>query len=53
MTQTDNPDVCEEWLEEAGRAFDAMQRDPSRAIPMKTVFDGLRARHAARCAEER
>ena len=34
-------------------AYDAMRRDPSRAIPARQVFDELQARHASRLKDKR
>lgn len=39
--------AVERWLrEDVAAAYDALQDNPERAIPAKTVFDELRARHA-------
>jgi hypothetical protein len=41
--------AAERWLrEEVASAYDAMQADPSRAIPAQSVFDDIRAYHAVR-----
>jgi antitoxin ParD1/3/4 len=38
--------AVERWLrEDVGAAYDALQADPSRAIPAKSVFEAVRARH--------
>ncbi len=40
--------AAERWLrEEVASAYDAMQADPSRAVPAKSVFDDIQAQHAA------
>jgi len=39
----------EQWLrEDVASTFDAMQADPSRAIPASSVFAAIKARHAGR-----
>ncbi|TPN76766.1 type II toxin-antitoxin system ParD family antitoxin [Mesorhizobium sp. CU2] len=41
--------AVERWLrEEVAPAYDKWTADPSQTIPAKKVFDGIRARHAAR-----
>jgi len=41
--------AVERWLRnEVAAAYDAMQREPGRAIPASDVFDAIRARHADR-----
>ncbi len=41
--------AVERWLkEDVAPAFDALQADPNRAIPMEDVMAGIRARHAAK-----
>lgn len=41
--------AVDRWLrEEVAPAYDAMQADPSRAIPADQVFDGVRAHHTKR-----
>jgi antitoxin ParD1/3/4 len=41
--------AVDRWLcEEVAATYDAMQSDPSRAIPAADVFDGIRQHHAAR-----
>jgi antitoxin ParD1/3/4 len=41
--------AVERWLrEDVAQVFDAMQADPTRAIPSEDVFASIRARHAAR-----
>lgn len=42
-------EAVERWLrEEVAPVYDAMQADPSRAIPADQVFAAIRAHHAAR-----
>ncbi|MBW4092339.1 MAG: type II toxin-antitoxin system ParD family antitoxin [Proteobacteria bacterium] len=46
--------AVERWLrEEVAPVFDAMQADPSRAIPADEVFQTLRAHHARRLGARR
>ena len=46
--------AVEHWLhEEVASTYDAMQADPARAVPAKTVFDQVRARHAVRLKDKR
>jgi antitoxin ParD1/3/4 len=41
--------AVERWLrEDVAQAYDAMQADPKRGIEAKTVFDEIRAHHAAK-----
>jgi antitoxin ParD1/3/4 len=41
--------AVERWLrDEVAPVYDAMQAEPGRAIGIDTVFDDIRARHAAR-----
>ena len=41
--------AVENWLrEEVAPVYDAIQRDPARAVPAKTAFEQVRAHHAAR-----
>ncbi len=41
--------AVERWLrEEVAPVYDAMQADPSRAIPAEAVLETVRARHARR-----
>lgn len=41
--------AVERWLmEEVAPVYDAMEADPSRAVPAEEVFASIRARHAAR-----
>ncbi|NGN41051.1 type II toxin-antitoxin system ParD family antitoxin [Mesorhizobium sp. CGMCC 1.15528] len=41
--------AVERWLrEDVAQAYDAMQTDPQRGIEAKTVFDEIRAHHAAK-----
>jgi len=41
--------AVEQWLrEDVASTFDAMQADPSRAIPASSVFTAIKARHAGR-----
>ena len=41
--------AVERWLrDEVAPAYDAIQADPSRALPAEPVFEGLRLRHAAK-----
>ena len=43
----------ERWLrDEVGPAYDAMRADPSRALSARSVFDDVRARHAARVSRK-
>lgn len=43
--------AVERWLrEEVAATFDRMKADPSRAIPIADVFNGLEARYHARKA---
>lgn len=45
----DRDAAVEKWLrEDVAETYDAMRRDPARAVPAKQVFDALRARHALR-----
>ena len=42
-------EAVERWLhEEVAPAYDAMRADPSRGVDADTVFDQVRARHAAK-----
>jgi len=41
-------EAVERWLrEEVAPSYDAMRADPQRALPAETVFDDIRAHHAA------
>ena len=41
--------AVERWLrEDVAPVYDAMKADPSRGIPARRVFDGIKARHKAR-----
>ena len=41
--------AVERWLrDDVVTTYDAMQADPGRAIPARTVFDEIRAHHAAK-----
>ena len=43
----DRDAAVERWLrEDVAPVYDAMKADPTRAIPAKQVFAGIRARHA-------
>jgi antitoxin ParD1/3/4 len=45
--------AVERWLrEDVIAAYDALQADPSRAIPANQVFAAVRARHQNRVARE-
>ena len=45
--------AVERWLrKEVAPTFDAMQRNPSRALVAEQVFAKIRARHAARLAKQ-
>jgi antitoxin ParD1/3/4 len=45
--------AVERWLrEDVIAAYDALQADPSRAIPASQVFAAVRARHQNRVARE-
>lgn len=47
-------EAVERWLrDEVAPAYDAMAADPSRGIPMDTVFADIRARHAERMKDRR
>lgn len=47
-------DAVERWLrEEVAPAYDAMQADPSRAIPIEDVFAEIRAHHEQRLRDRR
>ena len=49
----DRDATIEQWLrDEVAPAYDAMQADPSSAIPMEDVFAALRAHHAEQMAEK-
>ena len=44
--------AVERWLnQEVAATYDAMQADPSRALPAKSAFDAIRAHHAAKFRE--
>ena len=44
--------AIERWLrEEVVPAYDAIKADPNRGIEAQKVFDDLRARHAAKIAD--
>src|SRR5438105_9568990 len=46
--------AVERWLrDEVAPVYDAMKRDPSRAIPAEAVFATVRAHHAARVKAKR
>jgi antitoxin ParD1/3/4 len=46
--------AVERWLrEEVAPAYDAMQADPSRGIPLQDVFDEIRTRHNERLRSAR
>jgi antitoxin ParD1/3/4 len=46
--------VVERWLQtQVAPIYDAMQADPTRAIPAETVMKNLRARHAKRLKDPR
>ena len=41
----------ERWMrDDVGPTFDAMREDPARALSARSVFDDVRAHHAARVA---
>lgn len=43
----------ERWLcDDVGPAYDAMRADPSRALSARSVFDDVRAHHAARVTRQ-
>jgi antitoxin ParD1/3/4 len=45
----DQDEAIERWLrEKVAPAYDAMEADPSRGVPLDTVRAELKARHAAR-----
>lgn len=45
----DRDAAVEKWLrKDVAETYDAMRRDPARAVPAKQVFDELRTRHALR-----
>ncbi|GJE18430.1 type II toxin-antitoxin system ParD family antitoxin [Methylobacterium marchantiae] len=47
-------EAVERWLrDEVAPAYDAMAANPSRGIPMDTVFADIRARHAERMKDRR
>lgn len=49
----DRDAAVEKWLRtEVTEAYDAMRRDPARAMPAKKVFDELRAQHALRLRDK-
>lgn len=44
--------AVERWLrEEVAPVYDAMRADPARALSADTVFDSIRAHHAAKVRE--
>lgn len=46
--------VVERWLQaQVALVYDAMQADPSRAIPAEAVLQSLRAQHAKRLKDPR
>lgn len=46
--------AIERWLrEDVAPAYDAMQKDPSRAVPAEQVLRNLRAHHAKRLTTRR
>jgi antitoxin ParD1/3/4 len=50
----DRDAAVEKWLRtEVAETYDAMLRDPARAIPAKEVFDALRAHHASRLKDKK
>jgi antitoxin ParD1/3/4 len=47
-------EAVERWLrDEVAPAYDAMAADPSRGIPMESVFADIRARHEGRLKDRR
>ncbi|MGN6537931.1 MAG: type II toxin-antitoxin system ParD family antitoxin [Mesorhizobium sp.] len=45
----DRDAAVERWLrEDVAETYDAIRRDPERALPASQVFDELRARHTSR-----
>jgi antitoxin ParD1/3/4 len=47
-TLKDRDAALEKWLRtEVAGTYDKMQRDPARVIPIKGVFEELRARHTS------
>lgn len=46
--------AVERWLrEDVAAAYDALQADPDRAIPVRDAFDEIRTRHAERLKANR
>lgn len=47
-------DAVEQWLRnEVATTFDAMHRDPARAVSVEAAFDELRGRHRERVGKGR
>jgi antitoxin ParD1/3/4 len=47
-------DAVERWLrEEVAPAYDAMASDPSRGLPVESVFAEIRARHTERLKDRK